>query len=165
MDPLSIVANAIALTKLASAAIKGIHYLNDALRDGPVEILALNNEVADLKAILQISREFTQTTTSVRNGNSDPIETPRRFCSGRLRASTPAAHLQLRSAQVCSAPLTSIKAPKKAPLTFKGVALNLYLHYLGIVLFSICRTGTVSSLLSIHILYSPSHLSSLHILL
>lgn len=49
MDPLSIMANTIALTKLASAAIKDSHHLNDALRDGPIEILATKNEVADVK--------------------------------------------------------------------------------------------------------------------
>lgn len=77
MDPLSVVANALAIAKLASSAIKGIKRLNDMLRDGPAEILALNNEVADLQAILQISRELTQTTPNGQDGNLNPLEIPR----------------------------------------------------------------------------------------
>ncbi|KFX94557.1 hypothetical protein O988_06230 [Pseudogymnoascus sp. VKM F-3808] len=77
MDPLSVVANAFALAKLASSAIKGIQRLNDALRDGPTEILALNNEVADLQAILQIARELAETTPNGQYGNLDPLEIPR----------------------------------------------------------------------------------------
>lgn len=77
MDPLSVTASVIALVGLTAQVVKGINRLSVALRDGPAEILALNNEVADLQAILESAKEFARTTSPGQHVDKNQLESPR----------------------------------------------------------------------------------------
>ncbi|KKF92403.1 Serine/threonine-protein phosphatase 6 regulatory ankyrin repeat subunit B [Ceratocystis platani] len=64
MDPLSFTASIIAVVGLAGSVVKGLNDLAGAFRDAPGEILALNNEVADLQAILSDASQFARPRSS-----------------------------------------------------------------------------------------------------
>jgi Fungal N-terminal domain of STAND proteins len=79
IDPLSLIANAIAVVGLAGSATKLLTRLVKTLLNAPDELHALINEVADLQAILNALKEII----SVRNKESD-----RKLAAGQLKKRT-----------------------------------------------------------------------------